>query len=119
MLPALPDRWRLSDESRRALASHGLPPAREDGLLGVVGAFQDSAEPVPGPDGTAVYVDTDDWERPGVKTLERRLLAQVRPGRTVLMHDGGGDRQQTLTALRHVLPVLVARGYDFEPVPGC
>lgn len=56
VLPALPDRWRLSDESRRALASHGLPPAREDGLLGVVGAFQDSAEPVPGPDGTAVYV---------------------------------------------------------------
>jgi peptidoglycan/xylan/chitin deacetylase (PgdA/CDA1 family) len=64
-------------------------------------------------------VDTRDWAKPGVAPIERELLAHARPGRTVLMHDGGGDRSQTVAALRVVLPQLVARGYRFATVPGC
>jgi peptidoglycan-N-acetylglucosamine deacetylase len=64
-------------------------------------------------------VDTEDWARPGVAPIERHLLRDVRPGRTVLLHDGGGNRAQTLTALAAVLPKLAARGYRFEAVPGC
>jgi peptidoglycan/xylan/chitin deacetylase (PgdA/CDA1 family) len=64
-------------------------------------------------------VDTDDWARPGVPAIEHHLLHDVRPGKIVLMHDGGGDRRETLRALRAVLPTLIARGYRFAPVPGC
>ncbi len=64
-------------------------------------------------------VETDDWTRPGVASIEHHLLHDVRPGRTVIMHDGGGDRSQTVAALAAALPVLAARGYRFEAVPGC
>lgn len=64
-------------------------------------------------------VETDDWAKPGVASIEHHLLHDVRAGSTVIMHDGGGDRSQTVTALRRALPVLAARGYRFEAVPGC
>ena len=64
-------------------------------------------------------VDTDDWAKPGVASIEKELLKHAKPGHTVLMHDGGGDRSQTLAALKVVLPQLVARGYRFDSVPGC
>jgi peptidoglycan-N-acetylglucosamine deacetylase len=59
-------------------------------------------------------VDTFDWSRPGADAIERAVLRQVHPGAVVLMHDGGGDRSQTLTALARVLPVLKSRGYTFR-----
>jgi peptidoglycan/xylan/chitin deacetylase (PgdA/CDA1 family) len=56
--------------------------------------------------------DPRDWSRPGVAAITRRLLA-ARPGQILLCHDGGGDRSQTYTALRTVIPALQARGYRF------
>jgi peptidoglycan/xylan/chitin deacetylase (PgdA/CDA1 family) len=35
----------------------------------------------------------------------------VHPGAVVLAHDGGGDRGQTVAALRACLPRLLDRGY--------
>ncbi len=64
-------------------------------------------------------VDTEDWARPGAARIEHHLLFDVKPGRIVLMHDGGGNRQETLTALAAALPVLAARGYRFAGLPGC
>lgn len=60
-------------------------------------------------------VDTRDWEQPGVDAIVAALLA-VQPGQIVLMHDGGGDRSQTVEALRVALPVLRERGYSFVTV---
>jgi peptidoglycan/xylan/chitin deacetylase (PgdA/CDA1 family) len=57
-------------------------------------------------------VDPRDWSRPGSGHITRKLLA-ARPGDILLCHDGGGDRSQTVTALRTVLPVLLARGLQF------
>jgi peptidoglycan/xylan/chitin deacetylase (PgdA/CDA1 family) len=57
-------------------------------------------------------IDPRDWSRPGTPTIVRKLLA-ARPGDILLCHDGGGDRSETLAALTQVLPVLLARGYDF------
>ncbi|WP_431038600.1 polysaccharide deacetylase family protein [Streptomyces sp. P6-2-1] len=57
-------------------------------------------------------VDTEDWSRPGTATLTRRVLAGARPGAVVLCHDGGGDRAQTVAALRHLLPRLRTAGWD-------
>lgn len=57
-------------------------------------------------------VDTEDWRRPGAEAIESVILT-VQPGQVVLMHDGGGDRSQTVEALRSALPKLVAEGYKF------
>jgi peptidoglycan/xylan/chitin deacetylase (PgdA/CDA1 family) len=57
-------------------------------------------------------IDPRDWSRPGTATIVRKLLA-ARPGDILLCHDGGGDRSETLAALAQVLPVLLARGYEF------
>jgi peptidoglycan/xylan/chitin deacetylase (PgdA/CDA1 family) len=62
-------------------------------------------------------VDPVDWARPGTAAIERRVLAQVRPGSIVISHDGGGPRGQTLAAYPHIIATLRARGYRFETIP--
>ncbi|MFF7459248.1 polysaccharide deacetylase family protein [Kitasatospora sp. NPDC008115] len=56
-------------------------------------------------------VDAKDWSRPGPATIAERVLDQVRPGSVILMHDGGGDRSQTVAALPAVITGLRERGY--------
>ncbi|GAA2588978.1 hypothetical protein GCM10010435_79330 [Winogradskya consettensis] len=56
--------------------------------------------------------DPRDWSRPGAPAIEHRLMA-ARPGQIMLCHDGGGDRSQTYTALKKVIPALSAKGYRF------
>lgn len=60
-------------------------------------------------------VDTEDWSRPGVDAIESAILS-VQPGQVILMHDGGGDREQTVEALRSALPQLVEKGFKFVTV---
>lgn len=62
-------------------------------------------------------VDPADWARPGTAKITSRVLGAVRPGSVVLNHDGGGDRSQTVAALRAYLPVLIDRGYSFTAPP--
>lgn len=57
-------------------------------------------------------VDTKDWSKPGVDSIVSSLEG-VKPGQVVLMHDGGGDRSETIEALKTALPVLKAQGYSF------
>lgn len=64
-------------------------------------------------------VDPQDWRTPGASAIASRVVNNVRPGSVVLLHDGGGSRQQTVNALGSILVQLSARGYRFEPVPGC
>ncbi|WP_369184343.1 polysaccharide deacetylase family protein [Streptomyces sp. Y1] len=59
-------------------------------------------------------VDPRDWSRPGVPAIVSAVQSQLRPGGVVLMHDGGGDRGQTVAALKQLLPWLVAQGYTFD-----
>jgi peptidoglycan/xylan/chitin deacetylase (PgdA/CDA1 family) len=59
-------------------------------------------------------VDPYDWRRPGAGVIAGRVLSRVRSGDVVLLHDGGGDRSQTVAALRQVLASLSARGYRFR-----
>lgn len=60
-------------------------------------------------------IDTLDWQKPGATTIFSRIM-QVKPGNIILMHDGGGDRSQSVQALRDALPQLVAEGYTFVTV---
>jgi peptidoglycan/xylan/chitin deacetylase (PgdA/CDA1 family) len=58
-------------------------------------------------------IDTRDWSRPGTSVIVRRALANVHSGSVILMHDGGGNRSQTVAALPTILKTLKARGYGF------
>jgi len=58
--------------------------------------------------------DPSDYRRPPVGTLVARVLSQVHPGVIVLMHDGGGDRSNTIAALPIIIDTLRAQGYTFE-----
>ncbi|GAB3836127.1 hypothetical protein GCM10028799_73200 [Kribbella italica] len=62
-------------------------------------------------------VDTRDWEKPGVPAIERALLRGARPGAIFLMHDGGGNRAQTVAALDRALTKLSSKGYVFRSLP--
>jgi beta-N-acetylhexosaminidase len=61
--------------------------------------------------------DPSDYIRPGARAIANRVLHQVRPGSIVLMHDGGGYRDQTVAALPAIIERLRARGYHFATVP--
>lgn len=54
-----------------------------------------------------------DWEPPGVDELVRRVERGLEPGGIVLLHDGGGDRTETVDAVERLLPRLVAEGWSF------
>lgn len=58
-------------------------------------------------------VDPKDWARPAAEQITTRVLAQTHPGSIILTHDGGGNRSQTISALRDVLPRLRDKGYTF------
>jgi peptidoglycan/xylan/chitin deacetylase (PgdA/CDA1 family) len=58
-------------------------------------------------------LDIEDWHPPGADTLVERLRRGVAPGAVVLLHDGGGDRSQTVEAVRRTVPTLRAEGYRF------
>jgi peptidoglycan/xylan/chitin deacetylase (PgdA/CDA1 family) len=74
--------------SRRLAASHGMRPLGWN-------------------------VDSKDFERPGTDTIVATVRNEVRNGPTILFHDAGGDRSQTVAALRQVLPWLRQQGYSF------
>lgn len=60
-------------------------------------------------------VDTEDWRRPGADAIANRIM-KAKSGNVILMHDGGGDRSQTVEALRTALPKLKEEGYRFVTV---
>jgi peptidoglycan/xylan/chitin deacetylase (PgdA/CDA1 family) len=56
-------------------------------------------------------VDTLDWKYPAVASILGHVEAEVKPGAIVLMHDGGGDRSQTVVALPAVIDWLRSQHY--------
>ncbi len=69
-------------------------------------------------------IDPHDWGEvnggapPPANTVVERVLADVEAnkGNIILMHDGGGNRSQTLAALPQVIDGLRAKGYEFVSV---
>ena len=60
--------------------------------------------------------DGEDWRRPGVGAIVRAATPPGRSGGIVLLHDGGGDRSQTVAAVEQLVPRLRARGFRFLTV---
>ncbi|WP_030347465.1 polysaccharide deacetylase family protein [Streptomyces sp. NRRL S-1022] len=62
-------------------------------------------------------VDTTDWMEPGTDTIVDRVESGAAPGVVVLSHDAGGDRTQTVRAIREWLPYLIDSGYRLTVPP--
>jgi cellulose synthase/poly-beta-1,6-N-acetylglucosamine synthase-like glycosyltransferase/peptidoglycan/xylan/chitin deacetylase (PgdA/CDA1 family) len=60
--------------------------------------------------------DGEDWRRPGVGAIVASATPQGNRGGIVLLHDGGGDRSQTVRAVGRLVPALRARGFRFVTV---
>jgi len=69
-----------------------------------------------------LHVDPGDWKRPGADAIVERTIGQVehpgpdRSSNIVLLHDGGGDRAQTVAALPRIIERLTGDGYRLVPV---
>jgi len=60
--------------------------------------------------------DSKDWRRPGVRRIVENAMPPGRTGGIVMLHDGGGNRSQTVTAVRDLIARLKARGFQLVTV---
>ena len=67
--------------------------------------------------------ETDDWRRPGVDAIVQAGTVPPGKGAVVLLHDGGGDRSQTVAAVERILAngkgrrfVTVSEGLDLPSI---
>ncbi|MDQ0383168.1 glycosyltransferase [Amycolatopsis thermophila] len=88
--------------STSAIDDLGYRTVLEAGAKGYISVFTDA--------------DSDDWARPGVDAIVRNSTPPPGKGATVLMHDSGGDRSETVAALDRLIPQLQAKGYRFTTV---
>jgi len=68
-------------------------------------------------------IDPDDWrmteekrQRPAEEIAEDVLRQAAKGGNIVLLHDGGGEREQTVAALPLIIDGLRAKGYELTSV---
>ncbi len=69
-------------------------------------------------------IDTNDWHGPSADEIVSDVLDHLPPcsagdlrcGNVILMHDGGGNRLQTLLALPRIIDGIRARGLEIVPI---
>lgn len=57
-----------------------------------------------------------DWENPGVDHIVEHTVNTIAPGQILILHDGFGDRSQTVAALQIIVDKLTAEGYRFVTI---
>lgn len=62
-------------------------------------------------------IDPHDWEMPGKGPIISTALGNAQNGAIILLHDGGGDRSQTVEALSTIIEKLQAQGFTFVTIP--
>jgi peptidoglycan/xylan/chitin deacetylase (PgdA/CDA1 family) len=121
-LPTLPidaRRAEIADAQQAILAA--VPDAKVPYFRAPAGAFSKTDDPNSvqqiaaslGMQPLAWSVDTVDWTKPGTDAIVASV-EKLSGHDVVLLHDAGGDRSQTVAALKIVLPWLVAHGYEFD-----
>lgn len=61
-------------------------------------------------------VDSRDYTRPGSQRIINSVFFNRKPGAVVLMHDGGGNRRDTVKALQGIIGEYRDKGYRFVTV---
>lgn len=64
-------------------------------------------------------VDPQDYAHQNAAYLTSYISSRVHDKAIVLMHDGGGPRGATTSAVKQLIPILRARGYEFRTIPSC
>jgi peptidoglycan/xylan/chitin deacetylase (PgdA/CDA1 family) len=57
-----------------------------------------------------------DWALPGVSVIASKILRQAGNGAIILLHDGGGNRSQSVAALPIIITALEHRGFTFVTI---
>lgn len=102
--------------SHRSLATVVQPPASVDYFRAPEGKWTPALDRVAAQTGMRPLgwsVDTHDWMQPGVDAIVATVKQTVHPGAVILFHDGGGPRDQTVEAVRRLIPWLHQQGYEF------
>ncbi|MFZ1025844.1 MAG: polysaccharide deacetylase family protein [Limnoraphis robusta] len=60
--------------------------------------------------------DSRDW-RSSASEIKRNVLNSVKPGRIILLHDGGGNRAETVKVLPEIITEIKQQGYQFVTIP--
>lgn len=87
-----PPYGEINEKSRRVLFEFGLLPVLWD-------------------------LDTQDWDLTRTDSIEDRIMGGLKEQNIILMHDGGGPREQTVQALPEIIKSLKQRGYVFLTIP--
>ena len=58
----------------------------------------------------------EDWNLPGVNAIVSKTLSYARNGAILLLHDGGGNRAETVAALPIIINDLKSRGFRFVTI---
>lgn len=60
-------------------------------------------------------IDSMDYDRPGANKIVENVLGQLKDSGSniIVMHDAGGNREQTVEALKILIPKLKGMGYNF------
>lgn len=61
-------------------------------------------------------VDTKDWRQGPAEQIAQAVVDGAETGNIILMHDGGGNRDNTVKALDIALAKLSAQGWSFQPI---
>ncbi len=107
---------QLRTTNARVRAATGFTPCSFRAPYGAVGGGLIAAAASQGMTTVQWDVDPQDWQTPGAGAIAGRVIGGVRPGSIVVMHDGGGNRGQTVAALPRIINALQARGYRIVTV---
>ncbi|MDQ6749266.1 MAG: bifunctional polysaccharide deacetylase/glycosyltransferase family 2 protein [Actinomycetota bacterium] len=58
-------------------------------------------------------LDSNDWQRKGVARIVQNATPRGSEGGVIMLHDGGGNRAQTVATLARLIPSLRSRGFQF------
>ncbi len=57
-------------------------------------------------------IDPEDWKDPGASAVAGKVIAQLKPGAVVVMHDGAGHGKQAAAAIPLIVKAARDRGYE-------
>ena len=63
-------------------------------------------------------VNSFDWKGKPAPEIAERVLERARPGSIILMHEARSGGEDTVAAVRLLVPALRARGYDLVTIAG-
>jgi len=58
----------------------------------------------------------EDWARPGVNKVVRRVIQQVKSGSLIVLHDGACGGQDVAATIQILIPQLLQQGYQFVTI---